>query len=99
MSDVKQSEKDELLQSIDEVLNDKSFDIRYLLSLYFMMLLLLLVLFPKIYFQNNIYYESRKIARLQGEYNTLLEENKIIKMKVEKLKFKNQILDTIFEDY
>ena len=68
----------------------------------FMTLLILaiawLLLFPKIFLQSQVYYKSRDIAVLTGEYNVLKEENRILKTKVESIRFKNQVLDTMFED-
>ena len=68
----------------------------------FMTLLILaivwLLLFPKIYLQSQVYYKSRDIAVLTGEYNVLKEENRILKTKVESIRFKNQVLDTMFDD-
>lgn len=63
------------------------------------MLVLMLVfifLFPKIYIQQQIYFKSRDISKLKGEYDTLKEENRLIKESVETIKFKNQVLDTLF---
>jgi len=56
----------------------------------------LLVILPDIYLKNEIYYESRDIAKLYNEYSVLKEENRALKQKLEKIKFKNQVLDTIF---
>jgi len=53
-------------------------------------------IFPKIYIQQQIYFKSRDIAKLQAEYEMLKEENKLISASVESIKFKNQILDTLF---
>ena len=68
----------------------------------FMTLLILaiawLLLFHKIFLQSQVYYKSRDIAILTGEYNVLKEENRILKTKVESIRFKNQVLDTMFED-
>ena len=68
----------------------------------FMTLLILaiawLLLFPKIFLQSQVYYKSRDISVLSGEYNVLKEENRILKTKVESIRFKNQVLDTMFED-
>ena len=55
-----------------------------------------MVLFPKIYLQSQIYYKSRDIAVLKREHNALKEENRIIRSNVESIKFKNQVLDTLF---
>jgi hypothetical protein len=52
--------------------------------------------FPKIYIQQQIYFKSRKISKLQSEYDMLKEENRLISSSVEQIKFKNQILDTLF---
>ncbi len=68
----------------------------------FMTLLILaiawLLLFPKIYLQSQVYYKSRDIAVLTGELHVLKEENRILKTKVESIRFKNQVLDTMFEE-
>ena len=57
-----------------------------------------LLLFPKIYLTNAIYYKSRDIAVLQREYDTLREENRVIRSRVEAMRFKNQVLDTLFDE-
>ncbi|RUM46317.1 MAG: hypothetical protein DSY46_00165 [Hydrogenimonas sp.] len=56
----------------------------------------LLLLLPKIYLRNSIYYQSRAIDRLETQYSALVEENRLLSRKVEALKVKNQILDTLF---
>jgi tetrahydromethanopterin S-methyltransferase subunit F len=43
-----------------------------------------------------IYYKSRDIQKFKVEYETLKAENKKINASVEEIKFKNQVLDTIF---
>lgn len=73
-----------------------SFGIRYLLGVLLIISIVFLVLFPKVYLQSQIYYKSRDIAVLKREYDALKEENKIIKSKVETIRFKNQVLDTLF---
>ena len=91
------SEKNELLDEVEVVLNNK----KKLGFTYYLYILLLLVFagmfaFPKIYIQQQIYFKSREISKLKVEYDTLKEENKIISASVESIKFKNQILDTLF---
>jgi len=91
------SEKAELLDEISLVLVPQ----KKLNFTYFSYTLLLLAFagmffFPKLYIQQQIYFKSRAIYKLQVEYDTLKEENKIISASVESIKFKNQILDTIF---
>ena len=91
------SEKSELLTEINTVLNPKkSVDALRLLYTLLTIVLIGAVLFPKIYIQQQIYFKSRNIAKLKNEYNTLKEENKLISASVEAIRFKNQILDTIF---
>ena len=91
------SEKLELLDEIDLVLNPKKvLDFNYLLYVLLSVLLVAVILFPKIYIQQQIYFMSRDISKLKGEYDTLKEENKVISSSVESIRFKNQILDTLF---
>ena len=91
------NEKADLLDEIGLVLNpSKRLDLTYFATLVFALVFTFVVLFPKIYIHQQIYYTSRDISKLQGEYDILKEENRIIKASVESIKFKNQILDTIF---
>ena len=71
---------------------------RFLLMTLLILAIAWLLLFPKIYLQSQVYYKSRDIAILTGEYNVLKEENRILKTKVESIRFKNQVLDTMFDD-
>lgn len=90
-------EKTELLGEIGEVLNKQKL-LNFMFFLYVILILMLVSIFafPKIYIQQQIYFKSREIARLQSEYDTLKEENRLISASVEKIRFKNQILDTLF---
>ena len=89
--------KNEMLDELSSVIKPKkNLDVRYLLQLLLIMALVFVFVFPKMYLQHEIYYKSREIAKLQREYDALKEENEIINSKVEAIKFKNQILDTIF---
>lgn len=91
------SEKNQLLKEMDEVLSPrKNLDFTYFLYVLASLVFVGLLLFPKIYVQQQIYFKSRDIAKLQSEYEMLKEENKLIKSSVESIRFKNQILDTIF---
>jgi cell division protein FtsL len=91
------SEKTELLEEVNLVLNpQKELDANYLIYVLLSILFVVVVLFPKIYIQQQIYFTSRDIAKLKGEYDTLKEENRLIRGSVESIKFKNQILDTLF---
>lgn len=91
------SDKNELLEELDEVLiRKKRLDLSYLIFVLLLMSFIALVLFPKIYIQQQIYFKSRDISKLKGEYDTLIEENRLINASVESIRFKNQILDTLF---
>ncbi len=71
---------------------------RFLLMTLLILAIAWLLLFPKIYLQSQVYYKSRDISVLTGEYNVLKEENRILKTKVESIRFKNQVLDTMFDE-
>jgi len=60
------------------------------------MTLILLLALIKIYLSNRIYYESRQTNLLERQASALKEENGLLRMRVEKLKYKSQITDTIF---
>ncbi|MDD5373872.1 MAG: hypothetical protein PHO62_10665 [Sulfurimonas sp.] len=91
------SEKTELLDEVNLVLNPKeSLDLNYLIYVLLSIIFVLVVLFPKIYIQQQIYFMSRDVSRLKGEYDTLKEENRLIRSSVESIRFKNQVLDTLF---
>ncbi len=95
--ETKQSEKEELLSSLESSFIPKhKLDAGYFFYISFVLVLIMMFVFPKIYITQQIYYESRNIAKLKREYDTLQEEHKIISTSVEKIKFKNQILDTLF---
>ncbi|QOY51145.1 hypothetical protein [Candidatus Sulfurimonas baltica] len=86
-----------LLDEVDLVLNPKKMlDARYLVYVVLSIVFVGVVLFPKIYIQQQIYFKSRDISKLKGEYDTLKEENILISTSVESIRFKNQIFDTIF---
>ena len=92
-------DKEELLESIDEVIAPrKRLDFRFLVLTYLAIAFVVGLAFFKIYVHQQIYYESRKIAKLRSERDLLKEENRVIQSSVEAMKFKNQIADTIFDD-
>ncbi|MDQ1245497.1 MAG: hypothetical protein QG565_1838 [Campylobacterota bacterium] len=91
------SDKTELLEEVNLVLNpQKALDTNYLIHVLLSILFVVVALFPKIYIQQQIYFTSRDISKLKGEYDTLKEENRLIRSSVESIRFKNQILDTLF---
>jgi len=91
-----QSEKQNLADQFDDTVYDSTADWQFLLLVIISVLIVLLLFLPKIYLRNSIYYQSRAIDRLETQYSALLEENRLLSRKVEALKVKNQILDTLF---
>jgi len=90
-------DKEELLDEVEDILTPKKkLDFEYFAYVFLMMSFFLMLAFPKVYLSEQIYFKSRDIAKLQGEYDVLKEENKLIQASVEEIKFKNQILDTLF---
>jgi len=91
------SDKLDLLDEIDLVLNPKkNLNLAYLIYTILTLMFVSVTLFPKVYIQQQIYFKSRDISKLKGEYDTLKEEHKLISASVESIRFKNQVLDTIF---
>ena len=91
------SDKTELLDEIDVVLvPHRRLDFNYFILTLLTLTFIAVFAFPKVYITQQIYYESRDIAKLKREYDTLKEENRIISAAVESIRFKNQILDTLF---
>lgn len=60
------------------------------------LLLICAVLMPKIYLRNSIYYESRDVTKLEHQYAILKQEKALLKAKVEAIRYKNQVEDTLF---
>ncbi|NKQ41944.1 MAG: hypothetical protein HF962_10315 [Sulfurovum sp.] len=60
------------------------------------MVIILILALMKVYLSNQIYHQSRKINLIEAEVAALKEENSILQMNTEQLKYKNRITDTIF---
>ena len=60
------------------------------------MSIVLILTLIKIYLSNQIYYESKKINKIQRQVEALKAEKRILQQNVEALKFKNRVTDTIF---
>jgi cell division protein FtsL len=58
--------------------------------------IILILTMIKIYLSNQIYYESKKVNKMQREVEALKAEKIILQQNVEALKFKNRVTDTIF---
>jgi cell division protein FtsL len=50
----------------------------------------------KIYLSNQIYYESKKVNKIEREVSALKAERVLLEQQIEALKFKNRVTDTIF---
>ena len=50
----------------------------------------------KVYISNSIYFLSRDIQKTRVKIDALKEEQSILKLKIEKLKYKNEISDPLF---
>ncbi len=59
------------------------------------MFVVLLIFMPKIFLRNNIYYVSKDINKLHLHNIALKEENKFLEQQLEKMKYKNQIMDSL----
>jgi hypothetical protein len=91
------SSKNELLDELESIQHSQeTLSVGFLINVLMILGFIGLLFFPKIYITQQIYFKSRDIAKLKSEYDTLKEENKIISGSVEEIKFKNQILDTLF---
>ena len=66
-----------------------------LLKVYLAMIVGFVFLIPMLYIKSQIYYASRDISGLLNDYAVLHEENRDLQRKIENIKFKNQILDTL----
>lgn len=91
---VELQEKEELLENFENTVSaDMNISFRYfgyVLAIFFAVLVLVT---PKIFIQNNIYYESKKFNQYYAQYLSLKEENIALRQQLEDMKFKNQILD------
>lgn len=92
-------DKSELLDQYDEEQNkEKNLDFKFLFLVYLSIVVAFLVVLPKIYIKNQIYYISRDVNNLHSQYASLKEENTFLKQKLESIRFKNQVLDSVFID-
>mgnify|MGYP000576299173 CR=1 FL=1 len=77
---------------------ERNLSFRTLVTAYLVMLIACAIFLPKIYIKNEIYYTSRDMSKLYGQYELLIEENRALKLKIESIRFKNQVLDVLAID-
>jgi len=87
------SDKQDFLEHNEE---EKNLDFKFLFLVYLFLAVAFSIILPKIYIKNQIYYISRDIHKLYYENSILDEENKYLKQKLESIRFKNQVLDSVF---
>lgn len=84
-------EKSELLEEVAPVYEEGGeLDANLLIITILTMVIVLSLIFPKIYIASNIYYESVEIDRLKKQYSILLEENRRLTQRLEQKKFINE---------
>ena len=89
-------DKNEVLEfSGGEQKKERNLDYKTLATAYLGLFIALALFLPKIYITNQIYYISREIGDLSGKRDVLLEENRELRLKLERMKYKNQILDPL----
>jgi len=91
------SDKHDILEETQSIITpDETMGGEFLRNVFIGIFLVLILVFPKIFIQTQIYFKSREISTLNREHDALKEENRIIRAKVERMVYKNKILDTLF---
>ena len=88
---MKEIEKVELLKDIENYIVQESISTTVIKNIVLVIIVSLVILFPKIYISSHIYINSLKINKLLNEYYSLKAENSLLTSKIEKIKFKNRI--------
>jgi hypothetical protein len=85
---------------LEEVMSDmgkgKEFSLVALIGSIALLFALLFIFGLKVHFNNRIYQLSRDISNLKSEKEFLMEQNSVIKMRLEKEKYRNEIESQIF---
>ena len=91
-------EKDLLLEEYDEALSQaENISFKNLLFVFLAIFVVLLLLLPKIYISNQIYYNSKNINNLYNTYTALKEENAHLKRELELARYQIEVLDELDE--
>jgi cell division protein FtsL len=91
-------EKDLLLEAYDEEQSRvKNISFKNLLYVYMVIFLVLVLILPKVYISNQIYYTSKEVTQLYHTYMILKEENAHIQRELELIRYQVEVLDDIEE--
>lgn len=80
-----------------ETEKENGIDIITILSILGVMIAILSMAIIRIYINKEIYYKSIEISKIKKEYNILKEEQISLVYSINKLRYKNLILDMISE--
>ncbi|BCX79576.1 hypothetical protein [Campylobacter sp. 19-13652] len=86
-------EKIELLNQADE--SEENISFYQLLLVFLVIFIALVVLLPKVYISNQIYYLSKEVSQLNSKKDVLLEEKSLLNSKIEEISYKQQILPMV----
>jgi hypothetical protein len=88
--------RDELLNDFDiEQNRPKDISFKTLLLVYICVFLALLILLPKVYISNQIYYNSKEINKMYHKYTALKEERAHLKRELERLRYQTLSIESI----
>lgn len=89
----KTDEKNELLEQTD--IAEENISFHQLLLVFLVIFIALVVLLPKVYISNQIYYLSKEVSDLNSKKDVLLEEKSLLRSKIEEISYKQQILPMV----
>lgn len=90
------SARNELLNDFDiEQNRPKDISFKTLLLVFTCVFLALLILLPKVYISNQIYYNSKDINKMYHKYTALKEERSFLKRELEKLRYQTLSIEGI----
>lgn len=88
--------RDELLNDFDiEQNRPKDISFKTLLLAFSCVFLALLILLPKVYISNQIYYNSKDINKMYHKYTALKEERAHLKRELERLRYQTLSIEGI----
>lgn len=92
------SEKDILLEEFDaEMRRVKNISFKNLIFVFLALFLALLLILPKIYVSNQIYYISKNINSMHHAYTALKEENSHLQRELESVRYQLEVIDELEE--